>query len=168
MRPMRSVRWQGLRALAESVGPLTAAFAGKPGFATARLLAEWPSIVGPHLAARSRPERIAGARHASSESKAAGTLVVRIASGPQALELQHQEPLICERINGFFGWRAVSRLRLVHGPIPPPPAPQPPSRPSADAATVDAAVTGIDDPGLEAALRALAARVLAEGNAEEN
>jgi hypothetical protein len=162
MRPVRNVQRQGLRALAESVAPLTAPLSGKRGFAAARLLAEWPSIVGPPLAARSRPERIAAGRDGTEQPKSGGTLVVRIASGPLALELQHQEPLICERINSFFGWQAVARLRLVHGPVPPLPAPSPPPPlPPADDATIDAAVSDIDDPSLAAVLRALAARVLA-------
>ena len=161
MRPTTKFRRQGWRALAESVAPLLAPLSGKSGFTAARLLAEWPSIVGPHLAARSRPERISRLRGEQAEGESGGTLVVRIASGSLALELQHQERLICERINGFFGWRAVARLRLIHGPLPTPPAPPPPGAPLADPATVDAAVTGIDDPALEAALRALGAQVLA-------
>ena len=162
MQPTRSNRRQGWRALGESVAPLTAGLAGKSGFATARLRAEWPFIAGNHLAGRSRPERLIVPRGDKSGG-AGGILVVRIASGAFALELQHQELLICERINGFFGWPAVSRLRLVHGPVPLPSAPAPPPVPLADCATVDAAVTGIDDPALEAVLRALAAAVLAPG-----
>ena len=162
MQPTRSNRRQGWRALGESVAPLTAGLASKSGFATARLRAEWPVIAGSHLAGRSRPERLIVPRGDKSGG-AGGILVVRIASGAFALELQHQELLICERINGFFGWPAVSRLRLVHGPVPLPSAPAPPPVPLADCATVDAAVTGIDDPALEAVLRALAATVLAPG-----
>lgn len=164
VRPAQKVRRQGWRALAESVAPLTEPLAGKSGFAAARLAAEWPSIVGSHLAARSRPERLTrlrGEQAAAGES--GGTLVIRIASGALGLELQHQEPLICERINGFFGWRAVARLRLVHGPVEPPPAPPLPPASPADPAVVEAAVTDIDDPALEAALRAVAAQVLAPG-----
>lgn len=162
MQPTRSNRRQGWRALGESVAPLTAGLAGKSGFAMARLRAEWPVIAGNHLAGRSRPERLIVPRGDKSGA-AGGILVVRIASGAFALELQHQEPLICERINGFFGWPAVSRLRFVHGPVPLPPPPAPPPGPVADRATVDAAVTGIDDPALEAVLRSLAATVLAPG-----
>jgi len=156
MAPAQNFRHAGWRALADSVAPLTAPFAGKRGFTTARLQADWPLIVGAHLAARSQPHRIA--RPAAGE--AAGTLVVRIAAGPLAVELQHQAPLILERINTFFGWRIAGRLRLVHGPLPPPTPAPPPPPPPADPAVVDAAVTGIDDPQLAAALRALAARVL--------
>lgn len=162
MAPDRNFRRAGWRALADSVAPLTAPFAGKRGFTTARLQAEWPLIVGPQLAARSQPQQI----NRTAQGEGGGTLVVRIASGPLAVELQHREPLIVERINTFFGWRAVGRLRLVHGPLPPLPEPPPPPPPPADPAVVDAAVTGIDDPQLAAALRALAARVLSRREKE--
>lgn len=162
MQPTRSNRRQGWRALGESVAPLTAGLTGKSGFATARLRAEWPTIVGDNLAGRSRPERLIAPRGDKSGG-AGGILVVRIASGAFVLELQHREPLICERINSFFGWPVVFRLRFVHGPLPLLPPPAPPPGPLADSATVDAAVTGIDDPALEAVLRALATTVLAPG-----
>lgn len=156
MRPAQSSRRTGWRALAESIAPLTAPLAGKRGFTSARLQAEWPLIVGAQLAARSQPQQIGRV----AQGEGGGTLVIRIASGPLALELQHREPVIVERINTFLGWRAVARLRLVHGPLPPPPAPPPAPPPPADPAVVDAAVTGIEDPSLAAALRALAARIL--------
>ena len=34
--------------------------------------------------------------------------------GAIALELQHLEPQIVERINGFFGYRAVAKIKLIH------------------------------------------------------
>lgn len=167
MQPTRNNRRQGWRALAESVAPLTASLAGKSGFATARLRAEWPAIAGTHLACRSRPERIIAPRGGRRDDSGGGILVVRVASGAFALELQHQEPLICERINGFFGWPAVARLRFVHGPVAPPSTPPSPPPTLADRAAVDAAVTDIDDPALEAVLRALASQILAPGSSKD-
>lgn len=161
MPPTQNFRRQGWRAVAESVAPLTAPLINKAGFTAARLRVEWPSIVGPTFAAQSRPERLTVRRGMKGTAESGGTLVVHVAPGGFALQLQHEAPLICERINGFFGWRAVSRLRLVQVPVPPPPAPAPPPAAPADPAAVDAVVTAIDDPALEAALRALASQVLA-------
>jgi hypothetical protein len=53
-------------------------------------------------------------------------LRLRIARGGLATELQHLEPVLIERINGYFGYRAVARLRFVHGPLPERTAPKPP------------------------------------------
>ena len=35
-----------------------------------------------------------------------------------AIELQHLQPLLIERINGYFGFKAVDRLKIIQGPLP--------------------------------------------------
>ena len=35
-----------------------------------------------------------------------------------ATELLHLEPLLIERINGYFGFKAVARLKITQGPLP--------------------------------------------------
>ena len=82
--------------------------------AGAQLLADWPQVVGPALAAVTAPLRLS-----------AGTLTVACA-GPVAMELQHLAPELISRINGHLGRVAVERLRLVQQP---PPA-RPPARPA--------------------------------------
>ena len=42
--------------------------------------------------------------------------------GGAAVELQHKTPIVLERINAFYGYRAVDRLKLVQGPLPEPEA----------------------------------------------
>lgn len=96
---------------------------GKHGMAFGALLADWSSIMGPRLAEQTSPLKLVFPRGKRDEA----TLHLRV-SGPAALLLQHEEPQVLERINAFFGWRAVTRLKLVHGaPVlkhrwkPPPP-----------------------------------------------
>jgi hypothetical protein len=117
-------RRQGLRAIARELPDVTRSALAKRGFAAARVIADWPEIVGAALAASSVPERLVRARGADS-----ATQVVRVSPGA-ALELQHATPQVIERVNGYFGFRAVDRLRLVQGPVTPtqrpaPPAPKP-------------------------------------------
>ncbi len=76
-------------------------------------------------------------------------------AGTAALELQHSEVQVLERINGFFGYPAVGRLRLIQAPprrssSRPPPVNR--SVSAADEIQVTEAVQGIRDPGLRAAL----------------
>src|SRR5512144_3159687 len=99
----------GLRALGETVDAVARPMLGRRGFAGGRVVAEWGSIVGEHLAARSLPERVTR----PADGRGGGTLHVRVASGALAVELQHVEPVIIERINTYFGYRAVARLRLT-------------------------------------------------------
>lgn len=90
------------------------------GFAQHEIVAKWPEIVGPALAACSLPERLTY----TQDEKKGGTLYIRI-QGSMAPELQHFEPLVIERINSFYGYRAVERLSFRHGPVPLRPKKQP-------------------------------------------
>lgn len=89
---------------------------GKRGLAFGALISDWESIVGANLSRHTLPEKLSFPRGKRENA----TLHIR-AMGPIALELQHLEPLILERINGFFGYRAVSKIRLVHAALPNPP-----------------------------------------------
>jgi hypothetical protein len=80
----------------------------KHGFAEHRIQTEWHLVVGPELAAFSIPQKLTLQRVGGE----GGTLHILAASG-RALELQHLQPLILDRIATYFGYRAVSRLKLT-------------------------------------------------------
>jgi hypothetical protein len=149
----RMRRGGGLRRLPDLLGRLLDPAARRRGLAEAKVLTEWPTIVGPWLAARCQPIRLS-----HGAGGAGGGLALHVA-GAAALELQHSEPQVVERINGFFGYPAVSRLRLVQAPparTVARPLPTDIAGPSgADEAEVAAAVCGIGDPALQAALAGL-------------
>ncbi len=107
-------RGGGPRALGVSLAKITKALFGKRGFADGAILKDWALIAGEHLAAHSQPEKIAYPRGAGD----GGTLHLRIDSGSMATELQHLEPLLIERVNGYFGFKAVDRLKITQGPLP--------------------------------------------------
>jgi hypothetical protein len=44
------------------------------------------------------------------------TLVLRV-EGPVALEIQHLSGVILEKVNRFFGWRAVGRIQIRQAPL---------------------------------------------------
>lgn len=85
--------------------------ARRRGFAAVAVIEQWSSIVGGGLAQRCHPVRLDFRRGA----REGGTLVLQ-ASGGAALELQHAAPQLIERINDYFGFRAVARLHLVQMP----------------------------------------------------
>jgi hypothetical protein len=156
-------RGGGFRRLPEMVTRVLAPGARRQGLIDARLIPDWPTIVGPELGARCQPIKIA--------RSAGGEAVLHLrASAAAALELQHREPQLIERINGYFGQPAVTRLRFVPAPRrPPPPAPPPPAPPVAPerVAAIEAAVCGVGAPELRTALRtlgcAVAGRAVADG-----
>ena len=105
------------RALAATLPKITRPILEKGGRDYAALIAEWPAIVGPALAAASLPEKLARRRTGADEAALGSVLTIRVTGGA-AIEFQHREPQILERINAYLGHRAVVRLKLIQGPIP--------------------------------------------------
>lgn len=101
-RPLRSV-----------TGPLIK----KHGFTEPQIFHQWAEIVGETMAGMSCPMRISRNRSSKAGYRSGATLTVRVA-GAAALELEHSAPQILERINVFYGHKAVTRLRLEQGPLP--------------------------------------------------
>jgi hypothetical protein len=158
-RPTGKPRRAGQRATLNTlVRRLTRPLFGKRGFADGRVVADWAEIVGALLARSSLPIRIVYPPGTRTD----GTLHLKVASGGPATELQHLEPVLIERINGHFGYRAVARLRLVQGPLPPPPPTrQAPLPLDAEAeARLASALAGVADPSLRARLESLGRSVL--------
>jgi len=124
----------------------------KHGFAESRLLTDWAAVVGERLAEVCLPEKLARD----------GALSVRV-SPAFALELQHLEPKILERIAGFFGHRAVTRIKLRQGVVEPAkPDLRREPRPLTDdeAIALDARLAEVQDEGLRAALDRLGRAVI--------
>lgn len=94
----------------------------KFGFQRAALLTDWEQIVGEPLCYFTAPEAIKwqrGSEMAEIEQagqKKGATLIIRV-EGPAALEVQHQAPQITERINSYFGYRAVETIRILQAPL---------------------------------------------------
>jgi hypothetical protein len=145
----------GPRLIGRAVPEVAGKALGKRGLAFGALLTDWPSVVGPQLALRTAPDKLSFPRGKREDA----TLHIR-AMGAVALELQHLEPLIVERINGFFGYRAVARIRLVHAaalPGPPPPRPVTPRALSMDEeVALTGMLTGVEDDALRDTLERFA------------
>jgi hypothetical protein len=121
--------------------------------ATAQVLADWASIIGPALAAVTTPRRLS-----------AGTLTIACA-GPIAMELQHLSDQVIGRINTHFGTQVVRALRFEQT-FQPAPAP-PPVRPTPDpmqVARLDAKLGDLPDGELRGALASLGRTMLAFSN----
>ena len=97
-------------------------------------------------------------------------LHLRVASG-YALELQHIAPQIIDRINGFFGFRAVADLRYAQGPIPPQRKPRriaPTRLNDMDEAQLRRSIGDIDNDALKEALLRLGRSVRAGRGARKD
>ena len=96
---------------------LTKASFARHGFAYGELLARWPDIVGEGLSRHSQPERIKWPRGTGETAqKLGGTLVIRAEPG-RGLDLQYQSHQIIERINQFYGYGAVTSVKILQGHV---------------------------------------------------
>jgi hypothetical protein len=129
----------------------------KQGFASTGIVTHWPEIVGPEIAAHAEPIKLHWPRGDVAEGEPA-TLVLRV-HGPAAVEIQHLSGVIVERVNRFFGWRAVKRIALRQAPLTHGAKRQAISPPDAETVAEVAKNLDVRDESLRAALARLGAAV---------
>jgi len=145
--------------LSQLAGKTIADAFARQGFASTGLVTHWPEIVGAEIADHAEPLRMIWPRRVQDDDPEPATLVLRV-EGPVALEIQHLSGVIIERVNRFFGWRAIGRIQIRQAPLTrrkpkrPPPAPDPEL-----VARLAAGMSDIADEGLRDALARLGAAV---------
>lgn len=127
------------------------------------LLQSWEEIAGPRLAASTRPERIAWPRRRHEDDPFEPATLIIACEGAAALRLQHETSEIIARVNGFLGFSAIGRVRIVQKPVATSgprarPRPRPLSR--EENTRLARVVDGVEDEGLRAALERLGRSVL--------
>jgi hypothetical protein len=160
--PRRKPKY-GARAIGSYVARALDPAARARGFATTALLSDWPAIVGHELAGFTMPDRVIWPRRRDEEAETpvrghraeGATLVLRI-EGPRAIEVQHRSGQILERVNGYFGYRAVTEMRFLQAPIARARKASQPKRPPLPAYSLPPSA-GIEDEGLARALSRLGA-----------
>ncbi len=94
-----------------SLAPTLKALEAKFGHGMGGLQSRWSEIAGDALARRSEPVKLIKSRTGEGS-----TLELRV-DGPSAALIQHQVPQIIARLDLVLGKGAVTRLRIVQGPI---------------------------------------------------
>jgi hypothetical protein len=138
----------------------------KHGFSAATLLTDWRTIVGNDLAAYTAPERLKWPRGVEAYGDVAddaggrpgATLILRV-DQVRVLDVQYKSRQVIERINAYFGYKAVSELRFIQAPVAEL-LPQPVARPVRPAAPTPQ-VQAVADEGLREALAKLEATIAA-------
>jgi hypothetical protein len=125
-RPLNKPGRPFAKPLRETVQKLIGKTFAQRGFASGELVTRWAEIAGPDIAAHCEPLKIQWTRPmrapsapggaAAEAGQEPGTLVLRV-EGPAAIEIQHEAEVICERVNRFLGWRAVTRIALRQAPL---------------------------------------------------
>jgi Uncharacterized protein conserved in bacteria len=128
------------------------------------LLAAWGEIAGARFAEISRPERIRWPRSAADEEPGGGFTPGQLTiacDGPGAVFLMHEERELIARVNGFFGFPAIDRVRFVQKPVSSGPArPKPRPLDAVEKRRLDGILAEVDDPKLRQALERLGTGVL--------
>lgn len=153
---------RGSRALGSFVPGLTKKAFEKYGFSAATLITDWATIVGKDLAGYTAPERLKWPKfvetYAETEADAKGrpgaTLDLKVEPA-RALEVEYRRAQIAERINAYFGYRAIEKIRLFQSTIE-----KPISRKIRKPLASDIQpLPNIADDGLRAALEAMGAGI---------
>jgi len=123
------VKGQFAKAVGAFVPKVTATVFEKFGFHSAEIMSSWETIVGADLARLTRPETIKWPRGGRSQDasedvgRGAGATLI-VASDPAfALEVSYRHQEIIDRINRYFGYRAIGQLKVHQVPRTEPQAP---------------------------------------------
>lgn len=153
------------RAIADLMPDVGRAAFRRFGFVQSSVVTRWVEIVGPAHAKVCAPESIRFPPGEKSEGIL--QLVVLPAHAPLIQQVLGE---IIERVNRFFGYKAVTRAKIRQGAVKPPRAderrPAPPSLKPIPVELGDS-LRDIGDPELRAVLESLA-RSLGDGNKEGN
>lgn len=84
----------------------------KQGLISADLILEWPKIVGPEVATICQVLKISF----PTFSRQQGCLHIQTNSA-MATALTYSQLMIIERINQYYGYQAISQIRVFHKPL---------------------------------------------------
>lgn len=114
----------GVRPIAELMPDIGRTAFRKFGFIQSSVVTRWPEIVGLSHARVCAPESI---RFPPGE-KSDGILQLVVVPAHAPI-ISHVIPEIIERVNRFFGYKAIARVKLRQGAVKPPPAREAPTAP---------------------------------------
>jgi hypothetical protein len=167
-RPVQGLRPVSAKTVGSFVPRLTKPAFERYGFSAAALITDWATIVGADFARYTAPERLKWPKRVdwsgddaneAERGRPGATLILAVAAG-RALDVEYRAAQLVERINAYFGYRAVAAIRLLQvasikpaatdAPVASPAATQPvASKPREELAQ-------IAEPSLRAALERMA------------
>lgn len=152
-KPYQRPRGGEARAVSDLMPDIGRAAFRRFGFVQSSVVSRWDEIVGTRYAAVSAPEAI----RFPVGKKADGTLELTV-EGAHAPMMQHVIPEIIDRVNRFFGYSAVARIKVRQGRIARPAIRQPLAPPSLKPVPMELgeSLREIGDPELFAVLESLA------------
>ncbi len=119
-----TARFVPAKAVGTFVPTLTRKAFEKFGFSTATLITDWARIAGADLASYTIPDKLKWPRGGGEaigadeddDTRRGATLTLRV-DPARALDVEYRARQILDRINSYFGYRAVETIRLVQAPL---------------------------------------------------
>jgi len=99
---------RGLQSLSSILLPLAKEILKAEDFVEADILLNWYDVIGAEMAAYVNPVKVRFNPRTNIR-----TLFVEVPAGGFALELQHKETYILEKINAYFGYKAVHKINIT-------------------------------------------------------
>ncbi len=93
---------------------ITSDFVSKEGFVWAVILQGWPLVVGDAYKDMVLPQKLQFPKGKTTE----GTLSVLVENSGAAMLVQHLQPVILERVNRYFGYKALTKMVMRQGVFP--------------------------------------------------
>ncbi len=106
----RRKRYGKARTLGKCLNHLVEPICKKQGFVNASVVLDWPQIVGQSFADLCQIIKVTF----PFNSRLDGCLHMNTTSSMAAV-LAYEEPLILEKINRYYGYQAISQLKIFHG-----------------------------------------------------
>ena len=154
-----------MRSVSELVGEILEPVLARRTGMTLDLIAAWPDLVGEEFRETTLPEKIDWPRRINETDPFKPATLVIACESSSALFFQHELGVVLERINVFFGFEAIARIRIVQKPVLKPrqdTAVPVTSNSKDDLARLSAILDEISDPELKQTLEKLGLGVLSK------
>ncbi|MBG6206819.1 hypothetical protein IWQ49_001471 [Labrenzia sp. EL_126] len=158
--------------LADLVGKAMTPACRKRGFASVDIVTAWPDIVGERYGTRVLPDKLIWPRQPElsdpEKPPQPATLVVHT-DGATAMMLSHDSAQVIERINTFYGWAAIGRIKILQKPVRTKQTEKPKplrSLTEREEEKLDKSLEGVENDRLREALKKLGAQVIAKSTDE--
>ncbi len=103
-----------LTSVSQTVLPLAKQLLGLDGMVIIDLISNWDNIVGKTISQYSLPQKI----FFKKGERINGCLEIISLSGAFAMEIQQNEKLIIDKVNTFFGYSAINKLKVIQNSCP--------------------------------------------------
>lgn len=107
-------RLNDLTGVAKTVRPLAKQLLGKNGFMLIELMSSWEEIAGESLSRYVLPQKISFTK----DDRTDGTIFLMVFGGAFAMEVENKKKQILQKINTFFGYEALSKIKIIQNNNP--------------------------------------------------